>query len=924
MATIYIDNVPYEVKDGENLLSACLSLGFNIPYFCWHPALHSVGSCRLCAVKQFRDEKDTRGMLVMSCITDAADGTRISIDDPEVRQFRAGVIEWLMTNHPHDCPVCDEGGECHLQDMTVMTGHTYRRYRFKKRTYRNQDLGPFLTHEMNRCIQCYRCVRFYRDYAGGRDFNVFGMHNHLYFGRAKEGVLENEFSGNLVEVCPTGVFTDKTLQKHYTRKWDLQTAPSICVHCGLGCNTIPGERYGSLRRIRNRYNFEVNGYYLCDRGRFGYEFVNSDRRIRKPFFKRFAQKNDAAKSVQKEDILDHIRQILTGNNNVVGIGSPRATLEANFALRSFVGAENFYIGMSYTEYKCVLSILDIQRKMPGYRPSLREVEVCDAVLVLGEDVTNVAPRLALSLRQSILQKPLEIASKLQIPRWSEGAFRQAIQDEKGPLVVIAPYQTKLDEVAAHSWYATPDDIARLGFQIAHEVNPALVAVSGLTDKANELALNIASVLKEAKRPLIISGTSCGNVSIIQAAANLAAALCDTGREAGLFYTALECNSLGLALLGGGNIKECFEKILAETADTLIVLENDLYRRADEETVEAVLQKCKHVIVIDHVWHRTASESGVVLPAGTFAETDGSLVNSESRCQRIYKVFSASREVQPSWLWLCDIMLALGMGEARNLETIDAIQAAISAEIPALKGITEITPPADFRISGEKIPRQPHRYSGRTAMFANVSVHEPEPSKDPQSPLSFSMEGYQGIPPAPLVPRFWAPGWNSVQALNKFQTEISGPLMGGDVGKRLIVRAEDHKTVNFTDIPESFKRREGEWFVVPCFHIFGSEELSALGTAISERVPKPYVGMNQDDANSLRKKEGDEVALKFGTMIRSLPIRIMPTLATGLIAIPVGLPGLEGIIWPQWVRILDHIPEKESAGAGVAAGPNTGK
>ena len=429
--------------------------------------------------------------------------------------------------------------------------------------------------------------------------------------------------------------------------------------------------------------------------------------------------------------------------------------------------------------------MDIQRKIPGYRPSLREVEVCDAVLVLGEDVTNVAPRLALSLRQSILQKPLEIASKLQIPRWSEGAFRQAIQDEKGPLFVITPCRTKLDEVAAHSWYATPDDIARLGFQIAHEVNPAAVAVSGLPDKTNELALNIARVLKEAKRPLIISGTSCGNVSIIHAAANLTAALCDTGREAGLFCTVPECNSLGLALLGGGNIKECFEKILAGTADTLIVLENDLYRRADEETVRAVLQKCKHVMAIDHVWHRTASESEVVLPAGTFAETDGSLVNNEARCQGMYRVFSASREVQPSWLWLRDIMLALGIGEARNLDTIEAIQAAISAEIPTLKGITEITPPADFRISGEKIPRQPHRYSGRTAMFANVSVHEPEPPKDPESPLSFSMEGYQGIPPAPLIPRFWAPGWNSVQALNKFQTEINGLLMGGEVGKRLI-------------------------------------------------------------------------------------------------------------------------------------------
>ena len=136
--------------------------------------------------------------------------------------------------------------------MTLMTGHVYRRTRFRKRTYPNQYLGPFLTHEMNRCIQCYRCVRFYRDYAGGRDLDVFGCHDHVYFGRQKDGVLENEFSGNLVEICPTGVFTDKTFQKRYTRKWDLQTAPSICVHCGVGCNTIPGERYGELRRIRSQ------------------------------------------------------------------------------------------------------------------------------------------------------------------------------------------------------------------------------------------------------------------------------------------------------------------------------------------------------------------------------------------------------------------------------------------------------------------------------------------------------------------------------------------------------------------------------------------------------------------------------------------------------------------------------------------------
>jgi len=175
MATIYIDGRPYEVKEGQNLLQACLGLGFNVPYFCWHPALNSVGACRQCAVKRFKDEKDARGEIVMACMTPADDGTRISIDDPEAIEFRAAVIEWLMVNHPHDCPVCDEGGECHLQDMTVMTGHNYREYRFTKRTHRNQDLGPFINHEMNRCIQCYRCVRFYHNYAGGRDLNVFGI-----------------------------------------------------------------------------------------------------------------------------------------------------------------------------------------------------------------------------------------------------------------------------------------------------------------------------------------------------------------------------------------------------------------------------------------------------------------------------------------------------------------------------------------------------------------------------------------------------------------------------------------------------------------------------------------------------------------------------------------------------------------------------
>src|SRR5689334_4085700 len=382
MGTVYIDNQPHDIDPKRNLLDGCLSSGFNLPYFCWHPALGSVGACRQCAVKQFKDENDKNGRLVMACMTPAADGTRISIQDPEAVEFRRAITEGLMQNHPHDCPVCDEGGECHLQDMTVMTGHDYRSYRFDKRTFRNQYLGPFVNHEMNRCIQCYRCVRFYREYAGGNDLNAFSLRNLVFFGRDRDGALENEFAGNLVEVCPTGVFTDATLKHHYTRKWDLQMAPSLCPHCALGCNITAAERYGMLRRVVNRYNRGVNGYFLCDRGRFGYEFANSEHRIDQPLLR--------GRPVSREAAIGHLRVLSAGN--AIGIGSPRASLESNFALRQLVGPERFHAGVADDEWSVTLAALDILKNGPARSPSLDEIEHCDAVLVLGEEIGRASCR----------------------------------------------------------------------------------------------------------------------------------------------------------------------------------------------------------------------------------------------------------------------------------------------------------------------------------------------------------------------------------------------------------------------------------------------------------------------------------------------------------------------------------------------------
>jgi NADH-quinone oxidoreductase subunit G len=870
MAKVYVDNRQIEMNGGQNLLHGCLSAGFDLPYFCWHPALGSVGACRQCAVKQFKDEHDQNGRIVMACMTPATENTRISIHDPEAVAFRAAVIEGLMLNHPHDCPVCDEGGECHLQDMTVMTGHAYRRYRFEKRTFRNQYLGPFVNHEFNRCIQCYRCVRFYREYAGGTDLHEFGLRDIVFFGRHEDGVLESEFSGNLVEVCPTGVFTDATLKRHYTRKWDLQMAPSVCAHCGLGCNTTPGERYGTLRRIVNRYNHDVNGYFLCDRGRYGYEFVNGDERVREPLL--------AGKAIPVEAAREFLRTP-ANVERMIGIGSPRASLESNFALREVVGAEHFYAGVADGEYRAVSRMIEALARGPARIASLADVEASDAVLVLGEDVPNTAPRMALSLRQSVRQQPMQVVDKLKIPHWLDHSVREAVLGARGPLYLATAGPTRIDDIAARTFHSAPDDLARLGFAVAHALDPGAPAAGG---ELQALAEEIAKALREAERPLVVCGPSLNNTALIEAAANVARALQAAGKQAAIAFTAPEPNTIGLALMGAKPLG----KALEERAGTVVVMENDLYRRAPAAAVDAFLANASHVIVLDHIATRTTAKAELVLPAATFAEGDGTFVNNEGRAQRFFRVFQPAAPIQASWRWL---------GPPSWTRLDDAI-AAMCAAIPALSRARDAAPPADFRIAGEKVPREPHRSSGRTAMHANIDVSEPKPPADPDSALSFSMEGSPVEPPAPLLPFFWSPGWNSIQSVNKFQEEVGGLLRSGPVGVRLFESGAGNGYAGKP--PEAFAAREGEWLLVPLYPIFGSEELSSLSRAIRQVATRPHVAMHPEDAARLGVTEGGEVNVEG----QRVPVKVDPGLARGCAGITAGMAPFEGLRLPAWSRI----------------------
>ncbi|MCD5973217.1 NADH-quinone oxidoreductase subunit NuoG [Pseudomonas quasicaspiana] len=901
MATIHVDGKALEVDGADNLLQACLSLGLDIPYFCWHPALGSVGACRQCAVKQYTDENDTRGRIVMSCMTPATDNTWISIEDDESKAFRASVVEWLMTNHPHDCPVCEEGGHCHLQDMTVMTGHNERRYRFTKRTHQNQELGPFIAHEMNRCIACYRCVRFYKDYAGGTDLGVFGAHDNVYFGRVEDGVLESEFSGNLTEVCPTGVFTDKTHSERYNRKWDMQFSPSICHGCSSGCNISPGERYGEIRRIENRYNGSVNQYFLCDRGRFGYGYTNREDRPRQPHLA------DGSK-LSLDQALDNAADLLRGRN-IVGIGSPRASLESNYALRELVGAEHFYSGIEASELERIRLVAQVLKDSPLPIPTLRDIEDHDAIFVLGEDLTQTAARLALGLRQAVKGKAEDMAAAMKVQPWLDAAVKNIGQHELNPLFIASLAETKLDDVAEECVHAAPDDLARIGFAVAHALDASAPAVEGLEPEALELAQRIADALLAAKRPLIIAGTSLGSKALIEAAANIAKALKLRDKAGSISLIVPEANSLGLALLGGDSVDAALQAVIDGKADAIVVLENDLYTRTDAAKVDAALSAAKVVIVADHQKTPTGDRAHLVLPAASFAEGDGTLVSQEGRAQRFFQVFDptyldASILVHEGWRWLHALRATL-LNKPVDWTLLDHVTAACAASNPQLAAIVNAAPSAAFRIKGLKLAREPLRYSGRTAMRANISVHEPRTSQDNDTAFSFSMEGYSGsVEPRQQVPFAWSPGWNSPQAWNKFQDEVGGHLRAGDPGTRLIETQGDNLSW-FTSAPRAFSPAQGTWQVVPFYHLFGSEENSSKAAPVQERIPAPYVALAKSEADRLGVNEGALLSLNVAGQTLRLPLRINEELGAGLVALPAGLAGIPPAIFGKAVDGLQE-------------------
>ncbi|QCI23714.1 NADH-quinone oxidoreductase subunit NuoG [Buchnera aphidicola (Macrosiphoniella sanborni)] len=909
MAKIYIDGVMHIVNESDNLLQSCLSLGIDIPYFCWHPLLGSLGACRQCAVTQYNNLEDRQGRLIMSCMTPSIDGTIISVNNIESTIFRSTIIELLLTNHPHDCPVCEEGGHCHLQDMTVMVKHNIRNYRFRKRTHKNQYLGSFIKHEMNRCITCYRCVRYYNDYADGTDFGVYGSNNNIYFGRVEDGVLENEHSGNLIELCPTGVFTDKTHSKKYNRKWDMQYSPSICQNCSIGCNISIGERYGEIRRIENRYHEKINHYLICDLGRFGYSHNNLITRPKNPVY----SNNRYSKILNFHEAINIGFNFFKKFKRVIGVGSIRASIENNFALQELVGRNNFSNGMSNKEQTCMQLILEFLKNNFIYTPSLREIESYDVILVLGEDLTQTSARVALAVRQAVKKKSQDINYSNGIPKWNVSPSVHMSESVKNSLFILHTHENKLDDISEWSYFAPIDKQVNFASAIAYELNKNLPEVLNIDPLLKEKALLISHRLISSKKTLIISGSHSYDVSIIQASINIAHSIKIhyPNHHVGTVFLTPSPNSLGVALFGGMSIESALEEIQNKKADAIIFMEYDLYRSISQHDCDIVFKNKENIITLDHQYTETYKKSGLTLPVKNFTESSGTVINFEGRAQRFFQVYDPyfygdNYCFFESWKWLHWMKSKIDNTEI-SWTNLDDVISSYSKKYTILNKIKLEELSSSFRVHGQKISRSSIRSSGRTSLRSHIDVHEPRQPVDNDTMFAFSMEGYnQPHESVAHIPFAWFPGWNSPQAWNKFQKKIGKDLVSGNSGVRLFTENTIKTKIDLSIISMSQTFKEEEyWYIIPYYHLFGNEELTQYSSIIRENIPIEYALMSFEDGEKLNLKKDSIVEFNCLNKNYRLPIQLSKYLTKSHLGLPLGRKGFPISLIGRKIKFLQE-------------------
>jgi NADH-quinone oxidoreductase subunit G len=684
LINLFIDDVAVAVPKGTLIVDAAKRAGIEIPVFCYHPKLKPVGMCRMCLVQVGRVKID-RGTgqpvldasgqpeiawgpkLETSCTTPVEPGMRVNTRNDMVKTAQKDVLEFLLTSHPLDCPICDKGGECPLQNLTLSYGPGTTRFDYgdKQHLDKHYPLGDLVFLDKERCIQCARCIRFQDEVADDHVLGFYERGRKMQIETMSTPGFDSKFSGNTTDICPVGALTTKDF-RFRARPWELTNVPSICTHCAVGCNVSLGTRRSArgggdweILRVMPRQNEAVNEIWICDKGRFGYHYARSADRLRKPLVKKDGKLVEATWDEAVALVADRFR---AASGQVAGLIGDRVSNED-----AWLFGKLFREGFNSTQIvnRPHAAGLDLAARYGvGVGTSLGSLGKGDVVLIVAADVEETAPVYLLRLK--------------------------AAAERGAKLIVANARETKMDRYAAISIRYQPGADTQTVYSLLAAVSNQQSAVSTQVAKfasaeaaiqdAGKLiaeAQNLIVVFGDARPyPVMVQGqyTDEGR-ALAQACTNLVVATGHIGRA----------NNGLLPLWPHNNTQGVYDMLSAQGATVLSGELQALYVVGTDPIGEGQnLPRADFVVVQELFLTPTAQRADVVLPALSWAERDGTFTNAERRVQRYYQALPPAGQAQADWEISNRIAACLGLNW--KFFTAEHVMDEIAAQVLAYAGL----------------------------------------------------------------------------------------------------------------------------------------------------------------------------------------------------------------------------------------------
>lgn len=635
MVTIEIDGRKLEAENGALLIEVADKAGIFIPRFCYHDKLSIAANCRMCLVDVEKSVKP-----LPACATPVVEGMKVRTKSAKALAAQRGTMEFLLINHPLDCPICDQGGECMLQDTAMGYGNDASHYHEEKRVVKDKNLGPLISTDMTRCIHCTRCVRFGQEIAGVMELGATGRGEHMEIGTYIEQSVDSELSGNVIDLCPVGALTSKPF-RYTSRPWELSASDAIAPHDCIGSNIVIHSRFNEIKRVLPRVNEEINQCWLSDRDRFSYEGLNSNDRLLQPM----VREQSGWREVDWETALTRVARGLVsikenhGAHQIGALLSPSATVEESYLLQKLMrgmGSSNIDHRLRQLDF----SDDDIAPVYPSLGMPIRELEDLNAVLLVGSYIRKEQPLAALRLR-----KATQKGGRVMFVNAQDYRFNFDVTQS----IVVAP-----------SRYI--NELAGLCKALIQQGEKPAEGIAELVRDAevSEAQQAIAAQLRNGEKSAVILGTQSMHhpqFAVLRALGRAIAEMSDSS----FGYLSDGANAAGAALAGavpqrvaagapasraGMNTQQMCDNSLK--AYLLLGVEPEFDLARPRAASKAFAGAELTVLLTPYVTAAMREYADVLLPVSPFSETSGTYVNVEGRWQSFSGAIAPAGETRPAW------------------------------------------------------------------------------------------------------------------------------------------------------------------------------------------------------------------------------------------------------------------------------------